>query len=102
MFFLLFLLVDRRVRIRIQEAQKHMDPTDPDPQHCFLHFSSVHMFEKNYFSQFLLRSKSAQCEQYANRQCTYSRLLILSLLAGAIQDCERIFQWVQQLPVGFN
>jgi hypothetical protein len=19
---------------RIQEAQKHMDPTDPDPQHC--------------------------------------------------------------------
>jgi hypothetical protein len=23
------------IRIRIQEAQKHMDPTDPDPQHCF-------------------------------------------------------------------
>ncbi len=22
------------VRIRIREAQKHMDPTDPDPQHC--------------------------------------------------------------------
>jgi hypothetical protein len=31
MFFLLFLLDDRRIRIR--EAQKHMDPTDPDPQH---------------------------------------------------------------------
>jgi hypothetical protein len=29
--FLLFLLDDRR--IRIQEAQKHTDPTDPDPQH---------------------------------------------------------------------
>jgi hypothetical protein len=23
-------------RIRIQEAQKHTDPTDPDPQHCHL------------------------------------------------------------------
>jgi hypothetical protein len=37
MFLLLFLLNDRKVRIR--EAQKHMDPTDPtpdsdpDPQH---------------------------------------------------------------------
>jgi hypothetical protein len=43
-FFLLFLLGDRRIRsririhtpdywirIRIQEAQKHTDPTDPDP-----------------------------------------------------------------------
>jgi hypothetical protein len=28
-FFLLFLLNDRR--IRIQEAQKHVDPEDPDP-----------------------------------------------------------------------
>ncbi len=45
-FFLLFLLNDRRIRIqsrihysdywiriRIQEAQKHVDPVDPDPQH---------------------------------------------------------------------
>jgi hypothetical protein len=36
-FFLLFLLDDRRIRIRIQEAQKLTDPTDPDsdpdPQH---------------------------------------------------------------------
>jgi hypothetical protein len=35
-FFLLFLLGDRR--IRIQEAQKHVDPVYPelypDPQHC--------------------------------------------------------------------
>jgi hypothetical protein len=30
--FLLFLLGDRR--IRIQEAQKHVDLVDPDPQHC--------------------------------------------------------------------
>ncbi len=29
-----FLLDDRRIWIRIQKAQKHMDPTDPDPQHC--------------------------------------------------------------------
>ena len=44
MFFLLFLLDDRRIRIRIhtsdwwiriQEAQKHVDPVDPDPQHWF-------------------------------------------------------------------
>jgi hypothetical protein len=34
MFFLLFLLDEKR--IRILEAQKHMDPTDPDPQHWFL------------------------------------------------------------------
>jgi hypothetical protein len=40
MFFLLFLLNDRRIRIhisdqwirmRILEAKKHMDHTDPDP-----------------------------------------------------------------------
>jgi len=31
MFFLLFLLDDGRIRIR--EAQKHMDTTDPDPEH---------------------------------------------------------------------
>ncbi len=40
MIFLLFLLDDRRIRIcisdywirmRIWEAQKHMDPMDPDP-----------------------------------------------------------------------
>jgi hypothetical protein len=30
MFFLLFLLDDRRIRIRIHEAQKHTDFTDPD------------------------------------------------------------------------
>jgi hypothetical protein len=39
-FVLLFLLSDRRIqiRIRIQEAQKHVDPVNPDPstdpQHC--------------------------------------------------------------------
>jgi hypothetical protein len=47
MFFLIFLLDDRRIRIRISEyciriririwtARKHMDPTDPDPQHWFV------------------------------------------------------------------
>jgi hypothetical protein len=43
MFFLLFLLDDKRIRIqipeqrirmRIRDAQKHMGPTDPDLQHC--------------------------------------------------------------------
>jgi hypothetical protein len=42
MFSLLVLLDDRRIwihffdlwiRMRIREAQKNMDPTDPDPQH---------------------------------------------------------------------
>jgi hypothetical protein len=29
------LLNGRRIQIRIQEAQKHVDPdSDPDPQHC--------------------------------------------------------------------
>ncbi len=36
-FFLLFLLDDRRIRsqiwIRIREAQRHVDPVDPDPEH---------------------------------------------------------------------
>ncbi len=36
--FLTILLNDRRIRIRIQEVQKHVDPvdpvSDPDPQHC--------------------------------------------------------------------
>jgi hypothetical protein len=30
-FFLVFLLNDKR--IRMQEAQKHVDPVDSDPQH---------------------------------------------------------------------
>jgi hypothetical protein len=30
-----FLLVDGRIWIRIQETQKHTDPTDPDPEHSF-------------------------------------------------------------------
>ncbi len=42
-FFLLFLLDDRRIRIRIHtsdqwiriRAQKHVDPEDRDPEHCF-------------------------------------------------------------------
>ncbi len=43
-FSLLFLLDDRRIRIRIhtydqwiriQKAKKHTDPVDPDTQHCF-------------------------------------------------------------------
>jgi hypothetical protein len=44
-FFLLFLLNERR--IRIQEAQKHVDPVDPDPesdpgpQHLLLAFRVV-------------------------------------------------------------
>jgi hypothetical protein len=33
MFVLLFYLSNKRIRIRIREAQKHMDPTDPDQQH---------------------------------------------------------------------
>jgi hypothetical protein len=44
MFFLLFLLYDRWIRIRIsdywirvREARKHLDPTDPNPQHCSAH-----------------------------------------------------------------
>jgi hypothetical protein len=41
-FFLLFLLGDRRIRIRIQESQKYTDPTDPDsdpdPQHWLLRY----------------------------------------------------------------
>jgi hypothetical protein len=35
-FFLQFLLIDRRIRIRVHEAQKHTDPTDPDPQHWYV------------------------------------------------------------------
>ena len=32
-----------RIRIRIQEAQKHVDPVDPDPEHCLEHnFFSYH------------------------------------------------------------
>ncbi len=38
MFFLLFLLDDRR--IRILEVQKHMDATDPDPQHCWIAYQT--------------------------------------------------------------
>jgi hypothetical protein len=27
---------DKWIRIRIQEARQHTDPTDPDPQHCLM------------------------------------------------------------------
>jgi hypothetical protein len=30
--YYVYLLNDRRIRIR--EAQKHVDPMDPDPEHC--------------------------------------------------------------------
>jgi hypothetical protein len=33
-FYLLFLLDDERIRIRIRMSQKLMDPMDPDPEHC--------------------------------------------------------------------
>ena len=49
--FLLFLLGDRRIWIhtsdywiRIQKAQKHTDPTDLDPQHCFAKSGLVSRF----------------------------------------------------------
>ncbi len=45
-FFLLFLLDDRRIRIRVQEAKKHADPDPdsyPDPQHCRWVYQSVHI-----------------------------------------------------------
>jgi hypothetical protein len=38
MFFHSTLLDDRRIWIRIREAQKHVDPTDPDPQHWFRYY----------------------------------------------------------------
>ena len=27
-------LVDVLIRIQIRDAQKHVDPVDPDPEHC--------------------------------------------------------------------
>jgi hypothetical protein len=52
--FLTFMVSDKRIqiririytsdwwiRIRIQEAQKHVDPVDPDPQHWFKQLSIV-------------------------------------------------------------
>jgi hypothetical protein len=46
-FFLLFLLVDKR--ILIQEPQKHTDSRDPnpglDPQHCFQHGSGIRFWK---------------------------------------------------------
>jgi hypothetical protein len=51
--FLLFLLDDRRIRIRIselwiriREAQKHMDPTDPAPQQCLTLFAVQELEEQ--------------------------------------------------------
>jgi hypothetical protein len=56
MLFLLFLLDDRRIRIR--EVQKHMDPMDLDPQHCCKHMQTIHM-----------SSKSNVCLLYECTQC---------------------------------
>jgi len=66
MFFLLFLHDDRRIRIRIhsririhtsdlsiriqiREAQKHVDPVDPDPdpQHWLVHSSDVQLLKSS-------------------------------------------------------
>ncbi len=45
---LLFLHDDRRIQIRIQsrirEAQKHVDPVDPDPQHWLAELRTVTIF----------------------------------------------------------
>ena len=66
MFFLLFLHDDRRIRIRIhsrirshssdlsiriREAQKHVNPvdpdSDPDPQHWLVHSSDVQLLKSS-------------------------------------------------------
>jgi hypothetical protein len=48
-FFLLFLHDDRM--IRIQEAQKHVDLVEPDPQHCLEHtVRAVIRIQTNVFS----------------------------------------------------
>jgi hypothetical protein len=57
--FLLFLLGDRRIQIRNQDAQKHVDPvdsdldpdldSDPDPQHWFIGYGYVQFFTMTMF-----------------------------------------------------
>jgi hypothetical protein len=71
-FLKLFLLNDRRIRIRYQEAQKHVDPVDPDPdpdpQHWFQY--SISSFP------FLVEFKHGTlAEQFG--ACTYSLKICL-------------------------
>ncbi len=66
MFFLLFFLDDRR--IRIQEAQKH---TDPDPQHWIFHTPSqiclcLYFFITKFYSFFSLTSSRHDLFLYTN------------------------------------
>jgi hypothetical protein len=60
MFFLLFLLDDIRIRIRIsdkwiriREAQKHMDPTDPDPHYCCVSLQVFTITVPDYFRNWI-------------------------------------------------
>ncbi len=71
-FYLLFLLNDRRIRIRIQEAQNHSDPgdpdSDPDPQHCLPDIWPVALCLKSF-----LDSAQNRClPQFFSGLCTKS------------------------------
>ncbi len=90
--FIKFLLVDRRIRsrirtsyypIRIQEAQKHMEPIapDPDPQHCYVCWAGSLFLPEGWRQQL--------CECSACRQLYEdSGLTFLTSLADTVHHYE--------------
>jgi hypothetical protein len=44
---------DKWIRIRIREAQKDVDPVDPDPQHCFKDNKSLRRHKTEEIKVFL-------------------------------------------------
>jgi hypothetical protein len=82
-FFLLFLLDDRRIRIhpsdywiRIREAQKHVDPVDPDsdsdPEHCNKQSKILGVINKMANVQHLAGLSSCSVLQYTMLQLSIS------------------------------
>jgi hypothetical protein len=78
-FFFLCLLNDRRIRFWIQEAQKHVDPVDPDPQHwlCNVWARTVRNLS-GHFATFIIRI----C-------CTFLITMVKGLFYGTDQDREK-------------
>ncbi len=102
-FFLLSLLTDRRNRIRIQKAQKHTSPTDPDsdPQHCWKHYIE-HFYVTNSQCICLKIRVAAAILHAESLNCMQPRLWLLTVLRIHIRDPGQVHFWTLDPDPGFR
>jgi hypothetical protein len=102
--FLLFFLADRKIRIRIhnfdywvriREAEKHVDPVDPDPEHWCPHSATTGLSGRRpndwYLGQKDYRAKLVQL---------IFHVVPLSVLLAAVGSCvlASVFIFISSYP----